>query len=291
MEKVFVTGATGYLGSAVVLKLIHKYGEENVIFYGRRHMLVYGSARNAFGDICDKDKLRNAMRGCSTVLHMAARVSFNEADKEELFRVNVKGTQNVVEVAQELGVKRIVFISAAATRISPYIREVSEETKADYPNECSYVSTKIWGEGIIEHSKIPIKVILYPTNMRTDLYRDAVRGRKRVFCPPGLTNVASPAVVGNCIVKSLSFAQGANVVLAGETKSYRQALLEAAFDLGSCVKVVELPEWTRPLAVHVARFLGSRFVTPHTVNQSYSRHYFNKSKAREYFHEWYGVEK
>lgn len=66
------------------------------------------------GDILDVVSLEEGMRGVDIVIHSAAIVSFQQRDREEMYKVNVEGTANVVNIAIECGVPRFVYISSIA---------------------------------------------------------------------------------------------------------------------------------------------------------------------------------
>lgn len=66
------------------------------------------------GDVLDIVSLEDAMQGISTVIHSAAIVSFGKADRNRMLKINVEGTQNMVNTALECGVERFVYISSVA---------------------------------------------------------------------------------------------------------------------------------------------------------------------------------
>lgn len=82
------------------------------------------------GDVLDILSLQDAMEGMDVVIHSAAIVSFHRKDRARMYQVNVEGTANVVNMAMEAGVKRLVHISsiAALGRTSDG-RTVNEEKK------------------------------------------------------------------------------------------------------------------------------------------------------------------
>lgn len=66
------------------------------------------------GDILDVVSLEDAMEGIETVIHSAAVVSFAPKDQKNMYQVNVEGTANVVNIALEKNVKRLIYISSVA---------------------------------------------------------------------------------------------------------------------------------------------------------------------------------
>ena len=111
--KALVTGANGFTGSHLV-KLLEKRGD-----------VVVGLVRKSsncdrisdchlqlvYGDIADRDSLTTAMTGVDCVFHTAAYVELGIVDGAKMARVNVEGTRAVLEVAQAVGVSKIVYCS------------------------------------------------------------------------------------------------------------------------------------------------------------------------------------
>ncbi|CBE67130.1 MAG: NAD-dependent epimerase/dehydratase family protein [Candidatus Methylomirabilis oxygeniifera] len=108
-----VTGGTGFVGAAVVRLLLSEG-------YSVRALARHGSdLRNldgldvdlAFGDLLDKESLRQACKGCRRLYHVGAHYSLWEPSPEVFYRINVDGTRNLLEVAIEEGVERVVYTS------------------------------------------------------------------------------------------------------------------------------------------------------------------------------------
>jgi dihydroflavonol-4-reductase len=66
------------------------------------------------GDILDVVALGDAMLGMDAVVHAAAKVSFQAADRSEMFRINIEGTANVVNLALESGISKLLYVSSVA---------------------------------------------------------------------------------------------------------------------------------------------------------------------------------
>jgi dihydroflavonol-4-reductase len=117
---VLVTGGTGFLGSYIIKHLVEKGYSVRAI---RREKAVLPSyiPQELFekvewiqGDILDVLSLEEAMEGVDQVIHAAAIVSFQKVDRKKMYQVNVEGTANVVNIALEKNVKRLVYISSVA---------------------------------------------------------------------------------------------------------------------------------------------------------------------------------
>jgi dihydroflavonol-4-reductase len=114
--KILVTGATGFLGTHVVNALALR-GHEVVPF-----------ARALGGDVLDVDQVARAAEGCEVVLHCAGKVSRRREDAEELYRLHVEGTRNVLDGSERAGVRRAVVASTSGTIAVSDVEHVGRET-------------------------------------------------------------------------------------------------------------------------------------------------------------------
>jgi dihydroflavonol-4-reductase len=130
-DRVFITGASGFLGQAICTRLVAQ--ERDVIALARSDAaanVVTGlGARVHRGDILDDDSLSGAMEGCGVVYHVAGVNGFCLADPASLYKANVLGSHNVAAAAHRAGVTRIVYTSSAATIGEPK-GTVGSETSA-----------------------------------------------------------------------------------------------------------------------------------------------------------------
>lgn len=111
--KALVTGANGFTGSHLV-KSLEQRGDCVVGFVRKSSNLARlcnCHVELVYGEITNRDALRVAMTGVDTVFHTAAYVELGLVNAAEMERVNVEGTQAVLEVAQEIGVSKLVYCS------------------------------------------------------------------------------------------------------------------------------------------------------------------------------------
>ena len=151
--KCFITGANGFIGFRLTERLS---AEGHTI-----KCLVRSPARfqelshlpgvtSVIGDLDDKEALEEGTSGCDTVFHMAALAKPWSKDKTLPFRVNVKGTENILRASQKSGIKRFVFTSSAAVvGPSPGEEPIDENFPRSMPFFNDYERTKSLAENLV----------------------------------------------------------------------------------------------------------------------------------------------
>lgn len=132
--RVLITGGTGTFGAAMLAQLVSTT-DHQVVIYSRDEVKQYRMLEGLFpkerervrmfiGDVRDYQRLVRAFHGVDIVLHAAAlkRIEVGHYNPMEMVKTNVLGTMNVVEAAQDAGVKRVVALSTdkAFQPVSPY---------------------------------------------------------------------------------------------------------------------------------------------------------------------------
>ena len=134
-KKIFVTGGTGLVGSHLLRYLVQK-GHSN-IFALRRETSdmrlvadLEGKVNWVVGDVLDVMILEQVMQDTAQVYHCAAIVSFDPREYEQMDRINIEGTANMVNVALELEVEKFLHVSSiAAIGRSETLKQADEKTE------------------------------------------------------------------------------------------------------------------------------------------------------------------
>lgn len=131
--KVFVTGATGFIGSHLVPKLIARgYAVTCLVRDPQKaESLAKLGATLAAGDVTDRESMREPMRGSEAAFHLAGWYEYGIRDKQRMQAINVEGTRHTLELAVELGVPKIVFTSTLAIAGNTRGRVVDESYRVE----------------------------------------------------------------------------------------------------------------------------------------------------------------
>lgn len=130
--KIFITGATGFVGAHTTLALLHA-GHQVRLLVRRPQAAKDYFARHGYtvddlvvGDMCDQSTMTGAIQGCDAAVHAAAAVCLDPNKAEETYRNNVDGMNAVIGTACELGLERIVYVSSLSVLFHPGAASLDE---------------------------------------------------------------------------------------------------------------------------------------------------------------------
>src|SRR5690349_8245521 len=118
---ILVTGGTGFLGAYILKHLVEKGYRVRALRRETSAMPFFISkdildkVEWTTGDVLDVYSLKDAMQDVEAVIHSAAKVSFQAGERREMFQINIEGTANVVNMALEMHVPRLVHVSSVAS--------------------------------------------------------------------------------------------------------------------------------------------------------------------------------
>jgi dihydroflavonol-4-reductase len=115
--KVFLTGATGFIGHHVALALAAQGAHLRMLVRKSSNLsnLEGISGETLVGDLTQPESLRPGIIGCDAIVHVAADYRLWIRDPQTMYRANVNGTRELLRMAREAGVKRFVYTSSVAT--------------------------------------------------------------------------------------------------------------------------------------------------------------------------------
>lgn len=115
--RIFLTGATGFVGSHVA-DALHAAGAELRLLTRKTSRTEHLGSLNAeliVGDLREPKGFRTALSGCDALIHVAADYRLWVRDPQAMYAANVQGTRSLLQMARELNVRRVVYTSSVAT--------------------------------------------------------------------------------------------------------------------------------------------------------------------------------
>ncbi|HVU14399.1 MAG TPA: NAD-dependent epimerase/dehydratase family protein, partial [Phototrophicaceae bacterium] len=142
--KVFVTGATGFIGGHLVRALVARGDQVAAVVRNpaKAQDLAALGVKLYAGDITDKESMRAAMTGVDAVFHLAAWYKIGARDKSEAEKINVGGTRNVLELMRDLHIKKGVYTSTLAIFSDTHGQPVDESYRFEGKHLSEYDRTK-----------------------------------------------------------------------------------------------------------------------------------------------------
>lgn len=303
-NKYFITGATGYIGSRLAIRLAKEGNTVHAIIRspGKAGDLQDPNIKLFTGDITDEDLIRNAMEGCDHAFHLAAFAKPWSRDPGLPYRINVELTAKLLDLAKELGLKKFIFTSSAATIEPSGENNLSDEStprRTAYFNQ--YDSTKAAAEEVVGKANgngfealtvNPSRVYgpgpLSVSNAMTRIMVKYMNGRWRII--PGSGKVVGNYVFVDDVVDGHIRAAyhgggGERYILGGENLTFDQVFSIIARVTGKKHKLFHFPVSLMTASVWLI-FNGSRlvgaapFITPGWVKK-YMHHAGLSSRKAE----------
>ncbi len=259
--KVFVSGATGFIGIQLVKRLISKGATVHALYRSEaKAELIHFPGVNLFrGDILEKTSLENAMEGCEEAYHAAAFAGVWAKDPALVVRLNVDGAMNVIDAAGSQGVKRVVVTSTAGILGPSKNKAVDENSPAPNSFFTDYEASKFQLEQKLlgRRNRNPEVVIVNPTrvygpgylsesNGVTKMIKQYMEGSWRLI--PGDGNSSGNYVFVEDVVSGHLLAMkkgkpGERYVLGGENISYNQFFSFVREASGVHKRLFKIPLW------------------------------------------------
>ncbi len=299
-----VTGATGFVGSAVARALVARGERVRVTARAssNRANLDGLDAEVVEADVADEAAMRRALDGCTRLYHVAADYRLWAKDPEEIVRNNLAGVEATMAAALAAGVERIVHTSSVATlkpRSGSGADGVADETCAATPAQAvgAYKRSKVVAERHVERlvaeRGLPAVIVMPSTPIGprdvkpTPTGRvivEAAAGKIPAFVDTGLNLVHVDDVAAGHLLAMEKGRIGERYILGGDDVSLRTMLAEIARLAGRKAPTVNLPRGPLyPLALafeSVAKLTGREpMLTVDALNMSRHVMFFSSAKA------------
>jgi dihydroflavonol-4-reductase len=297
-----VTGATGFVGTAVTRALLARGKQVRVLSRPQsdQRNLADLEVEIATGDLTDRASLQRATAGITELYHVAADYRLWVPRPEEMIATNVDGTRDLLRAAGEAGVSRIVYTSSVATLgIAGGGNSADETTPSRLDDMISvYKRSKFLAEEevrrLVGEEGLPVVIVnpstpVGPRDIRPTptgrLIAEAAAGKIPAFVDTGLNVVHVDDVAEGHLLAFDLGAIGERYILGGENLTLREILTEIAALCGRNPPKVQLhPNLVLPIAVVVeawARLTGSGepMTTVDAVRMSKKKMFFSSEKA------------
>jgi dihydroflavonol-4-reductase len=297
----FLTGASGFVGSAVARKLL----EEN---FAVRALVRKSSNRANLegidldiveGDIRDASVVEKAMRGARYAFHVAADYRLWAPDPKEIIETNTEGTRAVMHAAQRAGVERIVYTSSVATLRLSDDGVPSDETMPLTEEKAigAYKKSKVLAERLVERmvaeENLPAVIVnpstpIGPRDVRPTptgrIVVEAAAGRMPAYVETGLNLVHVDDVADGHVAALKNGRTGERYILGGQDMTLGQMLAEIARLVGRRPPTINLPRsLIYPIAYGAeaaARITGREpFATVDGLRMAKYKMFFSSAKA------------
>lgn len=308
----FITGGTGLLGAHLLYHLVSKgeavralkrsgsslqTAQDIFNFYSADHNLFY-KVEWVDGDVLDIPSLEEAMKGCDFVYHCAATVSFAQRDKEQMFKINIEGTHNVVNVALHLNIKKFCHVSSTAAlgdsvedgKITEEKLWAEKDGKSNYAFSKKYSEMEVW-RGIEEGLNAVIvnpSVIIGPGNEEkssASLFNKVKKGLKYyTHGVNGFVDVRDVVEIMYRLMKSDIHSE--RFLAISENISFKELFNEIAKNLNLPAPNKEAKHWMAEIiwrfdALRCFMFRAQPFITKENAKSAYRKAYYSNEKARK----------
>ena len=301
--KTLITGASGFVGSAVMRELVREGHEVRALVRptSDRRNLAGLPVEIAIGNLDDRASLDRALEGCSLLFHVAADYRLWVPDPEEMYKTNVNGTANIMEAAIKAGVTHIVYTSSVATMgLTPDGSPADETTPVTFADMIGdYKRSKFLAEGevlrMVKEAGLPAVIVnpstpIGPRDIRSTptgrMILQAASGQMPAYVDTGLNLVHVDDVARGHLLALKHGKTGERYILGARDMTLKEILMELSAITGKPVPRIRLPHrLLLPMAYIAegwARLAGNRepLFTVNGVKLARKRMFFSSEKAR-----------
>jgi len=300
-ERLLVTGASGFIGSAIAIAARKAGYRVRVLVRGSSPRTNIGPDDEvAVGDICDPGSLVQAFSGVRYLAHAAADYRLWSPSPNDIFKTNVEGTRYVMEAALRAGIERIVYTSSVATLELREDHSPADETRPLSESSAigAYKKSKVRAERLVEEMvkrhQVPAVIVnpsapIGPRDVKPTptgrIIVESARGRMPGFVDTGLNLVHVDDVASGHLMALRHGQIGERYILGGENVLLSAMLADIATIVGRRAPTLRLPIVPLyPLAFAAelyARITGrTPFATVDGLRLARHHMFFSDAKAR-----------
>ena len=270
-----VTGAAGHLGGTIVRLLQERKAEVRGLVLPHESAADQGETRYFTGDVTLPETLVPLFEGTdparTVVIHTAGLIDIGDRPYEELRRVNVEGTRNVLALCQQYGVRRLVYVSS--------VHAIAQDPDGGVLRETSSFSP----DAVVVHPSGILGPYDDAGNHLVQVLRDYLRGKLPACVRGGYDMVDVRDVAWGCVAAALRGRKGECYILSNRRCNISD-LLEMARRVCGGRRLPVLPmglaRAAAPLLAAFARMRGRRpLYTAYSLQALASRDRFSHDKA------------
>lgn len=304
-KPILVTGGTGFLGSYLLRYLVREgYTQVRALRRATSKLDLVAEVADQIewveGDVLDIFSLEDAMQDVEQVYHCAAVVSFDPRDYDEMRKVNVDGTANVVNAALAATVEKLVHVSSTAAigrmKNQPIVTESTKWERSNYNSEYAiskYLAENEMWRGMVEGLNVAVvnpSVILGSGRWDEGPLKFFKMGWHNFpFYTKGTAGFVDVRDVARFMVQLMeSEVAGERYILSGESLTYQTIMNEIAANLNKKMPSIQINPFLQQIAWRVewlrSRLLGGRpLVTRETASHSLRSFFYQNDKSRTDF--------
>jgi len=274
-ERALVTGAGGFIGSAVTRRLLEDgHSVVALLEPGATTAALDGlDVEIVTGDLRDAAAVRAAMTGCQVAYHVAALYRFWSKDPREFYEVNVGGTRNVMAAARDEGIERVVYTSTVGTLGLDHDRPAVE---SDYPDVSHLFGSYKRSKYVAEHEALrwcaeglPVVFVMPTTPMGPGdraptptgrIVLDFLNGRMPGYVDTVLNVVHVDDVAQGHVLAREKGSVGRGYIFGSENLTLREVLAELARYTGQPAPKLRVPHQIALAAAWVSEMVEGRLL-------------------------------
>jgi len=273
--KTLVTGATGFIGSAIARELLQNGRAVRLLTRKDADLsnLQGLDAEIVYGDLRDKDSLQQALKGCERLYHTAAYYSLWDKNKRLIYDINVTGTRNLFESARKQGIEKTVYTSTVGCMgLLPGKSPSNEDTPFDPATLCNdYKISKYQAELLaleFNSADLPI-VIVNPTapvgprdikpTPTGKIIQDFLNRKMPAYLDTGLNLIDVDDCARGHLLAEEKGQAGRRYILGNQNMSLKEILDTLESITGLPAPKIQIPYWTAYTAGWACEVISNMF--------------------------------
>lgn len=297
--KVFVSGATGFIGRVLIARLIGK-GDEVIALVRKKEHNLPEKVKVVYGDILSPHSWKDSGYGCQRVYHLASMISFDPGKREQLLLINGTGTFNLLSACVQWNIEAAVVVSSASTMGLSYNKDnlLDEESFANQEivNSNPYLESKFIEEKIAASFFANYRVVMMnPTTvygpgdwtLNSGTLIKTVLTSRILPVPPGGSNVVDVEDVVEGIILAGEYGHsGLRYIIGNENLTFKEIFTVISDVVKNKPFLLSFPSFMRPFLSWVGgamgSFTGSRLITSQIVNDMFCFKYYSTKRAENH---------